>query len=421
MLSILSLAVLFRPVRYVQVILTEVISSQYDNTWSLQRHPQDRWARRRTGKERMKERKGRRKGRWEVKMKGVYHYRTHLAAWLVKRRNAGLRVKNKQKNHKGRQKRENAVYRLKESGYQDLGSCFELWDMIPRFTTWLTAASKTSAVQPYKHHTCQLCLSETERWCMLSLKWACTRTQTLSEDCCIWYVTSLGAATLFTSVLEEFVAFLNCRYKNSHYFWTSPLWECMPDLHTIHLCMFAILHESVYCAENYFCILNPWKKLPNNVFTVFSHIKQTEKNMLTVRLINKAIMASIGQSCVKTQCTSNINVPKQSKHRYGKSRAGDFGDIQGSHSTSFSSQGHGGEQFDRASSQIPPCINYGWKNANSQVLLLCKSSRTVFGFFTCCCIQPVFFPPPSLPSLRQRHLLWWHIQMYDRVGPERPE
>lgn len=60
-LSILSMAVLFRLVRYVQVILTEVITSQYDNTGRLKRHLQDEWARRRTGKERRMERKGRTK------------------------------------------------------------------------------------------------------------------------------------------------------------------------------------------------------------------------------------------------------------------------------------------------------------------------------------------------------------------------
>lgn len=57
-LSTLSMAVPFFLARYAQVTLTEVISSQYDNTLILQRHSQNRWRRRRTrGLERRKERK----------------------------------------------------------------------------------------------------------------------------------------------------------------------------------------------------------------------------------------------------------------------------------------------------------------------------------------------------------------------------
>lgn len=57
MLSTLSMAVLSSLVRYAQVILTEVISSQYNNTPIFQRHSQNRWRRRRPGIERKKERK----------------------------------------------------------------------------------------------------------------------------------------------------------------------------------------------------------------------------------------------------------------------------------------------------------------------------------------------------------------------------
>lgn len=46
----------------------------------------------------------------------------------------------------------------------------------------------------------------------------------------------------------------------------------------------------------------------------------------------------------------------------------------------------------------PPWINYGWKNANSQVILLCKSSRTAFEFFCCCCTQPLFLARADLYS-----------------------
>ena len=110
------------------------------------------------------------------------------------------------------------------------------------------------------------------------------------------------------------------------------------------------------------------------VFTLFGHVKQTQNIMLKVRLINKHIMVSIGHDCVKNMmCAGNINVPKQSKHGYGKSRAGHFWDTQGSPSTSLSSQGLDAEQFDRAA-KSPPCINYGCKNANIQVFSLCKPS-----------------------------------------------
>lgn len=47
----------------------------------------------------------------------------------------GERVKNKQKNNKKLQKGENAVYGSEECGYQGLGSCYELWNLIQRFTT----------------------------------------------------------------------------------------------------------------------------------------------------------------------------------------------------------------------------------------------------------------------------------------------
>lgn len=63
----------------------------------------------------------------------------------MKRRNAGMREKGWKTSREttlGRHKGENAVYRSKEWGYQDLGSGFELWDTIPRFTVWQTVASK---------------------------------------------------------------------------------------------------------------------------------------------------------------------------------------------------------------------------------------------------------------------------------------
>lgn len=131
----------------------------------------------------------------------------------------------------------------------------------------------------------------------------------------------------------------------------------MPDLYTSHLLISASLHFEENCLHPE-TMKNSLFNL-NNVFVAFSHVKQTEQNMLKVRLINKLIMASIGHNCVKTQRTNNINVLRQSKHRYGKLRAGHFSDTQGSCSTSFSAQGHGAEWFDRASCQIPPCINYG--------------------------------------------------------------
>lgn len=122
-----------------------------------------------------------------------------------------------------------------------------------------------------------------------------------------------------------------------------------------------------------------------------SHVKQTERNMMNVRLINRSIMASIGQNCGETQCTSNINVPDQSKHRYGKSRAGRFGDTRGSLSTSLSFQEHGAEQRCRASCRSPPPMHKLWLKEckQSSALVVQVTQNCVFGFwsfYTACCL-----------------------------------
>lgn len=273
------------------------------------------------------------KWRWRGE-EGVYHYEAHLAVWLVKRRNvgrvAGERVKNKWTNHKGRQKGEMLC-----SGRRN--EAIWIWDLVMNSGTWSQGSHNDELRPPNIGHTASHhvnCVSETERCC--ACHWGeCT----LACRRCVWYVTSLGAAMLFTSALEEFRAFLNCRYKNSHYFWMSPLWECIPDPYTIHRRSSESLRVSVFWGK----LLASWNHKnslfnSNYVFIVSSHIKQTLQNMLKVRLINKPIMVSIGRNCVKTQCTNNINVPQQSKHRYDKSRAVQLGNTQGSHNTSFSLQ-----------------------------------------------------------------------------------
>ena len=225
-----------------------------------------------------------------------------------------------------------------------MGSCFELWDMFPRFTVWLTAASKHQLV---RHAGSNHVNSVSREWEMVRVVTEEGVYLHVETDGYIWYVTSPGAATS--------IAFLNSVYKNSHYFWASPVWEFMPGLYTIHLLNFAVLHESVYCDENYMYPENLKKPAFKQMHLQYSVIwNKLKKNMMNVRLINKAIMVFIGHYCVKTWCTSNINVPKQSKHRYSKYRAGHVSDTQGSPSTSFSSCGHGGKQFNRLSCQIPP-------------------------------------------------------------------
>lgn len=100
---------------------------------------------------------------------------------------------NKQTSHSGRQRGENVVFRSEEWGYQALGSCFDN----PRVhCDWLRplnicrAASHLSSVSP--------------RRCVLSLRECKLECRRWSTACWIWYVTSLGAAILFTSSLEDF-------------------------------------------------------------------------------------------------------------------------------------------------------------------------------------------------------------------------
>lgn len=130
---------------------------------------------------------------------------------------------NKQTSHSGRCRGENVVFRSEEWGYQASGSCVDN----PRVhCDWLRplnisrAASHLSSVSP--------------RRCVLSLRECKLECRRWSTACWIWYVTSLGAAILFTSTLEEFTAFLDCRYNtviNSGRF----LCGSMSDTYTIHL------------------------------------------------------------------------------------------------------------------------------------------------------------------------------------------
>ncbi len=193
-----------------------------------------------------------------------------------------------------------------------------IWDLVLNSGTWSQSSQYDWLWPPNISHTASHVSSEPERWCMLSLKGAYTCTQTLSEDCCIRYVTSLGAATLFTSVLEEFIAFLYCRYKNSHYFWTRPLWECMPDPYTICLLIIAILHELMHFWGQ---LLATWNhtKLPIQFEQCIysSQPCKTNREKHDERQTNtQPIMAPIGHSCI-TQCASYKNVSNQSNHRYG--------------------------------------------------------------------------------------------------------
>lgn len=104
-----------------------------------------------------------RKWRWRGRRE-YYYYDTHLAVWLEKRWNAGLRDKGwktSRKTTRGDRMEEMLCTGRKEWGYQDLGSCFELWDTILRF---LTAASK------YQQYSIACVNCVVHRWCMLSLK-----------------------------------------------------------------------------------------------------------------------------------------------------------------------------------------------------------------------------------------------------------
>lgn len=138
-----------------------------------------------------------------------------------------------------------------ERGYQNLRSCFDgLWRSN---ISW-------AATQQY--------LSKSEQCYMLSLKRDSAWMPMLSEDHHVWYVASHGAATLFTNVLEEFLVFLKCRSKNRHYFWTSPLWECITDLITIHPLIFAMLCEVSVLWKK---MQGSWNHEKASVWTMYLH------------------------------------------------------------------------------------------------------------------------------------------------------
>lgn len=195
----------------------------------------DRCAWRRAGKDRRVERKreeerkvGSSDGGWR---REVWRNRTHLAhvtSEVEECKVEGERVKNKQrkKHHEGgEQKGENSVYGSQELRYQALRSCFELWNLIQRLAGWLTMASKHSS---HAAQTCRVSLRQRDdasgHWskCIPEPRHqvktaASVRSQALGQWC-------------YLHVRAEFRAFLRC-----HYFWTSPWWECIPDIKPIYL------------------------------------------------------------------------------------------------------------------------------------------------------------------------------------------
>lgn len=178
--------------------------------------------------------------------------------WSVKRRNAGL-GKNKlkkTKQQKRRQKGEKAVHKSEELGYQDLESHFELW-FYPEVHNVIDNCLSHAA----------LCMSAASlRWWMLSQKGGRTRMQTAISD-----MSPASGQQHYLRALEEFIAFLNCWYKNNHHFWRSLEWECTLDLNTIHLRLLQFQHECAHCEESY-SSREASKSLPSN--SVFKSNKQ---------------------------------------------------------------------------------------------------------------------------------------------------
>lgn len=123
---------------------------------------------------------------------GVCNYWTNLVACSVQRRNAELRErgwKTSRQTQEGINGRERWVC---IRGMRLLGSKILSWTL-GDYSPGHHKMDCGLRVFGRQHCTCQACLSQTERCCMLSL----------SEDGSGCYVTSLGAARLFTSVFKN--------------------------------------------------------------------------------------------------------------------------------------------------------------------------------------------------------------------------
>lgn len=160
MLSMLSLAVLFWLLRYVQVILTEVISSQYDNTRILKRHPHDR--RRRTGKGGVKEgEKWGRRGRSEY----IAIWPIWLCDWWAEGIQGGGRMGRKQagKKTQGEKKKREKIMCTGQINY-----IVGIWDLVLNSGTWCRGSQYDSLEAlnirwtTIQHHSTQTCLKHVE-------------------------------------------------------------------------------------------------------------------------------------------------------------------------------------------------------------------------------------------------------------------
>lgn len=179
------------------------------------------------GQGRREERRGKGGGRKSCKCRwsGRREYTTHLAMWLVKRRNAELRKKGWKTSRKDTRgdKKEKCYTQVR--GTRLSGFCILLWTLEYdlKVQSIMTAASRHQ-MDSYsiQHHTSTM----SETWVTVHiLKWLCSCTYTLNESCCICvHVHQPWGSSAF----EEFIASLNCRYKNiSHYLWTNILWGCV--------------------------------------------------------------------------------------------------------------------------------------------------------------------------------------------------
>lgn len=335
-------------VRIVQVIVTRVGSPQRDNTRISQRRTEDRWPRRRTRKERKRKEKERRKKEGKTGVWRRTESTTIRLIWLcmLTREEEECRADGEKQGGKPQGETEKRDWLVQVKGMRLSGFEILFWtlghdpsvpDMIDcrcldndqRHTCLGAQKVKRSA----DHHRGE---------CRLA------RVQTVSKRCHIWYVTSFGAATLFTSVLEGIRSIPESQIHKQSLF----LDESSEGMHAwpIHNQSNHFLHFYMsHCiVRKTICIRKPWKKPQLN-----QNIVQSIQggNMLRVRRVNKPIIASIGPNHVKT-CASNTNIPKWSKHI--QSRDGLFENIQGSPSASFYLLGHSETKFDRARSQTPP-------------------------------------------------------------------
>lgn len=123
---------------------------------------------------------------------GVCNYWTNLVVCSVQRRNAELRGGKGEKQTDKHKREKEKERRVRLRRMRLLGSKILSWTL-GDYPTGHQKMDCGLRVFGRQHCTCQACLSQTERCCMLSLR----------EDGSGCYVTSLGAARLFTSVFKN--------------------------------------------------------------------------------------------------------------------------------------------------------------------------------------------------------------------------